>query len=70
MIDNGKGVPEENLGSIFSLFFMVDKKGAKTGKSSGVGLAIVKNLITELKGKILAKSILGEGTTFDFFIPK
>ncbi len=68
--DNGKGIPEENLGSIFSLFFMVDKEGARTGKSSGVGLAIVKNLITELKGKILVKSTLGEGTTFDFFIPK
>jgi len=70
VVDNGQGIPEEKLGSVFALFFMVDKEGTKNSKSSGVGLSIVKNLITEMKGKILVKSTLGEGTTFKFFIPK
>lgn len=70
IVDNGKGIPEEKIGSIFALFFMVDKTEKTNSKSSGVGLSIVKNLITEMKGKIMAKSTLGEGTTFDFFIPK
>ncbi len=70
IVDNGKGIPEEKIGSIFALFFMVDKTEKTNSKSSGVGLSIVKNLITEMKGKIMAKSTLGEGTTFNFFIPK
>lgn len=70
VVDNGKGIPEEKLGSIFALFYRVDKTNAKNSKSSGVGLSIVKNLITEMKGKILAKSTLKEGTTFEFSIPK
>lgn len=68
--DNGCGIPKDKLGSIFSLFYMVDKADAKDRKSSGVGLSIVKNLITEMGGNIKVDSTLGIGTTFSFSFPK
>ncbi len=68
--DNGCGIPEDKIKSIFTLFYMVDKANAKDNKSSGIGLSIVKNLITEMEGTIEVASTLGEGTTFKFSIPK
>ena len=68
--DNGKGIPEDKIESIFALFFVVNKGGTRNSSSSGVGLSIVKNLVTEMKGKISVKSTLGEGTTFELSIPR
>ncbi|MBF0554706.1 MAG: hypothetical protein HQK96_09165 [Nitrospirae bacterium] len=64
--DNGRGIPQENMGKIFNPFFTTNRAGGGTG----LGLHILYNLITQaLKGTITCVSILGEGTTFSVTIP-
>ena len=64
--DNGKGISEEDLSSVFKRF-----KRAKNDqtKGTGLGLAISKEFIEKQGGKIWAKSKLGKGSTFCFSIP-
>jgi signal transduction histidine kinase len=64
--DTGCGIPEENLGKIFTPFFTT-KRGAG---GSGLGLSIVYNIITKtLSGEIECFSKPGDGTTFKMTIP-
>ena len=59
--DDGKGIPEENIGKIFDPFFTT-----RRGKGgTGLGLHIVYNLVKQkLEGSIRCESKVGEGTTF------
>ncbi|MCG6551462.1 MAG: sensor histidine kinase [Candidatus Magnetominusculus sp. LBB02] len=64
--DNGKGIPEDNIGKIFNPFFTTNRAGGGTG----LGLHILYNLITQtFKGTITCESTVGEGTTFIVTIP-
>ena len=56
--DNGRGIPKEFYNKIFQPYFTT-----KTG-GTGIGLAIVKNIINEMGGEIRFESELQEGTTF------
>ncbi|MFZ6720750.1 ATP-binding protein [Undibacterium sp. Ji49W] len=64
--DNGKGVPEVNLGRIFDPFFTT-----RLGQGgSGLGLNIVYNLVNEvLCGNIIVESELNKGTSFKITLP-
>jgi len=64
--DNGIGIDEEQLESVFGLFFRL---GSDDDVGSGVGLAIVKRIIDLENGKIWVESVPGEGTTFFFTLP-
>ncbi|MBF0518567.1 MAG: sensor histidine kinase [Nitrospirae bacterium] len=65
-IDDGKGIPEENLSKIFNPFFTTNRAGGGTG----LGLHILYNLITQtFKGTIHCESTVGKGTTFTVTIP-
>ncbi|MEN3013112.1 MAG: ATP-binding protein [Endomicrobiia bacterium] len=61
--DTGTGIPPENLNKIFEPFFTTKTKG------TGLGLTISKNIIESHRGKIEVESVLGEGTTFNIFLP-
>ena len=65
--DNGIGISKEDLPYVFDRFYQVSR--ARTGKGSGIGLAIVKE-ITELhNGKITIKSKLGKGSQVKVSLP-
>jgi len=64
-IDDGFGIPKENINHIFEPFF-----STKTGQGgTGLGLSITYNLIQELGGKIGVQSEVGKGTNFTVNIP-
>ncbi|ELR73247.1 hypothetical protein C900_04758 [Fulvivirga imtechensis AK7] len=66
--DNGPGIPKEFQEKAFAIFQTLEPKDSR--ESTGVGLAIVKKIITEYHGKIWIESERGKGTTFWFTIPK
>lgn len=65
IIDNGCGMAEEVLKQIFDPFFTT-KKG---GKGTGLGLALVEQIISSHKGSIWAESVAGEGSVFHIYLP-
>lgn len=68
--DNGIGIPLHQQSSIFSKFFRADNATKFQTSGSGLGLFIVKNTIDMHGGSVYFESVLGEGTTFYFTIPK
>ncbi len=63
--DNGIGIQQQSLDSIFKMFF----RSTKNATGLGIGLYIVKEAITRMNGEISLKSEYGEGTTFNVQIP-
>ncbi len=66
--DNGPGIEEKHFDQIFKIFQTL--KSDPTGKSTGIGLTIVKKIIDLYEGRIWPESELGKGTTFYFILPK
>ena len=62
--DNGKGIPEEMLDKIFTPSFTTKSSGM------GLGLAMVKNILTEVGAQISFETEEGVGTTFRISFPK
>ncbi|HCX2970798.1 signal transduction histidine kinase ArlS [Staphylococcus aureus] len=58
--DNGIGIPEEEQQHIFKRFYQVNQNQ----KGSGIGLALLYNIVKQYHGTIEVKSIVGQGTTF------
>ncbi|OHA83131.1 MAG: hypothetical protein A2937_01030 [Candidatus Yonathbacteria bacterium RIFCSPLOWO2_01_FULL_47_33b] len=67
--DNGVGVPKNQLTRLFSKFFRAENVIHLQTSGSGLGLFIVKNIITRHGGDITVESEEGKGTTFTFVIP-
>jgi DNA-binding response OmpR family regulator len=63
--DNGAGIREQDRQRIFQPFFQAE--GNKPG--TGIGLNIVKNIVTQHHGDILVDSELGQGSTFTIVLP-
>ena len=64
MSDNGKGINMKDLPRIFDRFYRTDESRTSPQTGSGIGLAIVKKIIDDHKGRIWVDSTEGEGTTF------
>ncbi len=62
IIDEGTGIPEEELGKITEAFYMVDKSRARKQGGAGLGLALCKQIMEQLGGTIEFESKVGEGT--------
>ena len=65
--DDGIGISEEDQKRIFDRFFQVDK--ARSSSSSGLGLALVKEMAALNNATISVESKLGYGSTFTLSIP-
>ena len=69
VIDNGFGIPEKYIDKIFERFFRVKDERTRYITGTGLGLPIVKELVTSLGGIIEVNSTLGKGSTFTVLIP-
>ncbi|MCZ7572328.1 MAG: ATP-binding protein [Ardenticatenaceae bacterium] len=67
--DRGIGVPAEKLSSLFQPFYRADNARARHIHGVGLGLAVVKEIVTRHGGTIAVESREGEGTTFTVFLP-
>jgi len=67
--DNGIGINEKKIKSIFKPFLQVDSSTTRGYEGIGLGLALVKKVVEIHKGKIDVKSKEGEGTTFTVLFP-
>ena len=67
--DTGIGIAEEAKKHVFESFMQEDFSSTRTYEGSGLGLSIVKGIVTLLDGEISLQSVKGEGTTFYFSIP-
>ena len=67
--DNGIGIKEKNLDSIFRIFKRLHGRD-KFGGGTGAGLTITKKIVERHEGKLWVESTYGEGTTFFFTLAK
>lgn len=68
--DTGIGIKEDNIPRIFERFFRVEDSRNTKENGVGLGLAITKNFVEALSGKIKVKSKLGEGSDFAIIFEK
>lgn len=70
VVDQGRGIPKDQLALVFERFKQVDEKDdARKKKGSGLGLTICKRIIEAHGGTIGVESEKGAGSTFWFRIP-
>lgn len=67
--DSGIGIAEEHIKSIYQPFVQVDQSLQRKYRGIGMGLTIVKNLVSLMDGQIEVDSTLNKGTVFTVTIP-
>jgi PAS domain S-box-containing protein len=67
IVDQGVGIPPENLAKIFDPYFSTKEFSSQRGR--GLGLAICHSIMLKHEGAITATSVVGKGTTIEIFIP-
>jgi PAS domain S-box-containing protein len=67
--DTGTGIPEHELGQLFERFRRVEHARRRTHEGSGIGLALVHELLAMHGGNISVQSQVGKGTTFTVSLP-
>lgn len=66
--DTGRGIKTENIESLFTKFQRLEEDKNSAIEGTGLGLAITKQLVELMGGKIIVKSIYGEGSKFEIHI--
>ncbi len=69
VVDNGQGIPSDEIDKIFKEFGTTSNKPTAGEKSTGLGLAICKRIVDAHKGKIEVQSTPGKGSVFTLKLP-
>jgi PAS domain S-box-containing protein len=67
--DSGSGIPEAELPRVFERFHRIEGTPGRTFEGTGIGLALIQELVRLHGGAISVQSTLGEGTCFEVDIP-
>jgi PAS domain S-box-containing protein len=67
--DTGVGIPQAELPRVFERFHRIEGTRGRTHEGTGIGLALVDELVRLHGGTVTATSVLGSGTTFTVRIP-
>lgn len=70
IMDEGPGIPKEDLPRLFEKFQTLSNRPTGGEKSTGLGLALVKKYLDALNGSIEVRSKVGQGSTFSVYLPK
>ena len=68
--DTGVGIPEEHRERVFDRFHRIEGTQARTYEGTGIGLALVQELVKLHGGSVRVKSAIGSGSTFTVTIPR
>ena len=68
--DQGIGISEEDLKYVFERFYRADKSRTRATGGTGIGLTIVKSIVSSHGGEVKLESKLGEGSKFTIILPK
>ena len=69
IVDNGRGIPQEEIARITEAFYMVDKSRSRKEGGAGIGMALCQKIITLHQGELKIDSKLGEGTVMRLYFP-
>jgi two-component system sensor histidine kinase VicK len=67
--DTGVGIPEETMPRIFEKFYRSEQECVRQKPGSGLGLALVKEIVELHNGRITAESSPGSGASFSMWLP-
>lgn len=67
--DTGEGIPSADVPRLFDRFYQVDSSATRKYEGTGIGLALVKELVDVHEGKVQVESKVGFGTTFTIHLP-
>jgi len=67
--DTGIGIDEKNIQKLFKSFTQEDATTTRKFGGTGLGLSISRALVESMDGRIEVDSILGQGSTFKFYLP-
>lgn len=70
VVDTGRGIPKDKMNGLFNPFIQTSSNDASRYGGIGLGLYLCKMLTNLLKGTIGCTSVLGDGSTFWFVLPK
>jgi PAS domain S-box-containing protein len=68
--DTGVGIPEEHRQQVFERFHRIESTQARTYEGTGIGLALVEELVRLHGGTVRVESAVGAGSTFTVTIPR
>ncbi len=68
--DQGQGIPQDRLETIFERFEQVDSSDSRKKGGTGLGLAICRQIVEGHGGRIWAESRWGKGSSFYFTLPE
>jgi len=69
VIDTGVGIPLEEMPKVFERFHRIEASQGRTHEGTGIGLALVQELVRLHGGAIAVDSVMGRGSTFTVSIP-
>ncbi len=67
--DTGPGIDTQHLSRLFERFYRIDQGRSRQLGGTGLGLAIVKHIAQVHGGRVSVDSVVGQGTSFSFFLP-
>lgn len=68
--NTGEGIPKKDVGHIFERFYKTDKSRSINKKGVGIGLYLVKTMVSDMGGDIIVSSKEGEFAEFSFTLPR
>ena len=70
VVDSGIGIPDDRLEELFQPFRQADESTTRKYGGTGLGLAITRSFCELMGGTVVARSVVGEGSTFLVRIPR